>query len=413
MPETTEQQNDITSAEEILKKLDKVILRRDTFVTSLLTSYNNWWSWFNVLMNPDQYTQSNGGFSFPKTDKEFTDQYESTRMNPSLRNKQKKAELYLTTYTYVYYKDPTSKQSQDLRDCFNFIKYLGMTQYSAVNFKNYKLILNKLDIFNKETQFLILDRLYQFFNTTRTYNRTEEEFINQIAIAITNNEHATFDTKMLVAERIIKTNQAIVPDLISESKKILDTELKKDFPNIDIIRKICQKVQNLILQTRTALNESTGNIQNPVSIEYLDTVRAEFDFERVLDTNTEYIAKTEKSLEERVAESESKVADAEKRANNAEKRANDAETAAQSATSKFQQLQSSYDELLKQLGEERTKNKQLTEQMNEMENQLEKKDSFIKNLKMKIASLKTTGLFGGNNKDAIKDLQNLIENPTR
>ena len=70
MSETTEQQNINISAEDVLKKLDRVILRRDTFVTSLLTSYNNWWSGFNVLMNPDQYTQSNGDFSFPKTDKE-------------------------------------------------------------------------------------------------------------------------------------------------------------------------------------------------------------------------------------------------------------------------------------------------------------------------------------------------------
>lgn len=307
--------------------------------------------------------------------------------------------LQFVKYMWTHPNDPTT---MEIIKYHKFIRPL-LYGFEPRDMDKYALIVDKIDIFDEQTQAAILMNLFikikdQMFDTRI---KMMEKLSAQIINRITDNKYISTDDKyMAIIGNACQFNHNIARVTIDGLKKELDDELQSDFPDADKITNICQKVSSIIslVESSGYNNSNYKNIVNPIDRGYINIVREEFNAEKILIGNKDYVPQINQSLEDRAA--------------TAIQRATDAEKTAQAATEKSQQLQSSHNDLLRQLNEERAKNARLTEQMNEMDSQLKSKDSFIKNLKMKIATLKT-GMFGGNGK-AIKDLQDFIENsPTR
>jgi len=293
---------------------------------------------------------------------------------------QNNADINLAKYQYECYKKPDGEFAQKLRQYWNFAKYI-FADYSDSYVNNYQLIINKIGTFDEKTQLKILQTLLNKFTYNSNWPTKLNPVIIQTEIKIIDNKFASIDDKVRATEHLLTTNHDVVRDVIEDLKKELDKELHADLPNPEKIKKICNMAGSITNSVRNLLykHDELKNIVNPVNMEYIKAVENEFDMDKILAGGTEYVAKTKETLEERV--------------NAAEKQLKHQDEEIRNLEQDIQHLDTSMYEEKSRLQAEKEKNAKLVKTMDEMQRQLDRQDSFMKNLKMKMASLKM-GMFG-------------------
>ena len=302
-------------------------------------------------------------------------------------------DVLLGKYQYELETNPNGDIAKAFRQYWEFMKCIFNSTYYNQELVNYKLILNKVDTFSPDVQLIILKRLRDIL-----VNKGHPELMEIINTKIANNPHATIDDKINSAYGLLHKNHDIVRDVIEELKQELDKELKSDFPNQDKVKQICNSARYLMQRLQESFRDNdphTNNIHNSLSQDYIKTVLSEFDINNVLTSDAEYIAKINQSLEERAVNAERHAKESDKLASQYEER-----------NAEYNKLKMEHNETTRHLDAERAKNERLTGELDLLNKQIEKQNSFIKAVKMKIATLKT-GLLAGN---GVKDLQNFVNN---
>ena len=190
-------------------------------------------------------------------------------------------------------------------------------------------------------------------------------------------------------------NHDVVRDVIEDLRKELEAELQQKIPDVTKIKHIGDYAAWLMSRAEDHLDENPKNIQNPLDPEYIKMIREEFDIENIKNADEKYVAQNRITLEERAISAEKRAAEAEKLA-----------TKYTETNVRLNKLEMEYNNVCRFLKAEKEKNEHLTNQLNVLNRQIEQQDSFIKTIKMKIASMKT-GMFNGG---AVKDLQQFILN---
>lgn len=298
----------------------------------------------------------------------------------------------LAKYEYQLKTNPNGEFADEFSKYWNFAKYIFMP-YNAGYTSSYQLILNKIGIFSEDVQLAILKNM---LNKLR--NQDQPALWENINTKIANNKKASTEDKVDAAHNLLHKNHDVVRDVIELLKQDLDKELKSDFPNSETINNICTKAENIMLALQNSFINNdpyVHKIQNALSKDYIKTVRKEFDINKVLAGNTEYVPQINKSLEERAVNAEKQAHEATKQAQKYEE-----------TNIRLNRLQMEYNDIVRQLESEKSKNEHLTGELNLLNKQVEKQNSFIKSVRMKIGQLKT-GLLAGN---GVKDLQQFINN---
>ena len=288
--------------------------------------------------------------------------------------------LYMLKFgvNHNYYADPQSLK--DNLDYWNIIQPIFGLEYdinrNSQTFKNdakekiraFLIIANRYPIHIRSV--LLKKVAYLFENEPELYTKIWTE-IAQNPLDLQGKTKAFYVTK----------NINIARDVIESYKQSLTKELAKEYPDIAKVQEICKIVKSICNEIKNL---------TPENAEYAQTVSDEFDFEKMMTIGEQYFQQIQKSLEERLAEAEARVKSAEKRANEAEQRAKNEEArASRSETDRNNEKQQHQQELQAA----QNKSAMLTQEMDKMQQQLDAQNLFIKNLQIKIATLKT-GLFG-------------------
>lgn len=309
-------------------------------------------------------------------------------------------EKNIAKYLLECHNNPNSEFANETRKIWDFIKPVTYKdEYFEKRFEptNFMIILNKMGIFNEETQSAILQQM-QYKVPRNKY----PEIKNMIATKMLQNSTTTNKDKYFAASELATTNHDVVRDFVEDAKQDLNTELNADMPNYDHIKDIVSNVKSIINIAHNSVLDSGYNnkeIKNPINAEYVKIVLDEFDLDKILSGGAEYVAKYQSTLE-------SRVASAEERAKNAESRANTAEKQAARDNENYVAANRQLNEHAFDIRNLEDKNAKLTRELDILQNQFDKQSNFIKTIKMKIGALKT-GILGNS---GVKDLQDYIKN---
>ena len=317
---------------------------------------------------------------FPKTEKEFKDSL------TTYENARDTAGVDIMKSQYECYTNPNGTFARELRKYWAFARYMFMN-YDEQNLNYYQLIVNKIDVFDEQTQLAVLERLYNLLNYNSRNPEKTSPLLAQIETKVATNKYATISDKYTAAFYMADKNHDIVRDVIEDLKQELHKELKADFPNPENLKKICSYVLSIIDNVFKAIASSRANkIINPVDMTYVNAIKDEFDLKKVLAGGPEYVAKTQETLEERIS-----VAEQQLKSKDEEIHKKDGEI--YRLEQDIQSLDTSMYEEKSKLQAEKEKSEDLTRTVQELQKQLEQRDAFIKALRMKMASLKM-GVFG-------------------
>lgn len=269
-------------------------------------------------------------------------------------------------------------QTEEYQEFAKFFKFMwplfDMERYDK---PLVSVILKKLDIFDKKSQYLILKHLMTI----------KSEYSVPVLSALASSEYATTQDKVDVAMKIGHKDIAIVRDAIEALKADLDKELDERFPDTDTIRRICD--------TQRALSSEIKRNQNNEIVQYLNKVYPRFEFSKIIEFGFDYIAKYERSAEERAIEAEKQLRDKIAESNSVSSKLEN--TLDQLNLSKQQNEELSKE--IKQISDERDameqtrnqldkKNQSLTNQLNDLQAQLKRTSESAKKMRDAAAQLK-------------------------
>lgn len=282
----------------------------------------------------------------------------------------------LTDILYKLYSNPHIEGATKFYNYWNLMRgILRDDTYAKLHPTNILLFLNKLSVFEEETQFDVM-------NYMLSLEELDAENRQKLWRLLANNKYATPSTKARAAQNTLDPD--IIRDAIAVLKQDLKIELDKDFPDPKKIDNICGTAKNLAVTLERKMP------QDEIIMNYVNIIKNEFDTDKILALGAEYIPQTQQILEERLAKAEAQVKSAEKRANEAEQRAKNEEARASRAEANYNNEKQ---KLQQELQAAQNKSAMLTQEMDKMQQQLDAQNLFIKNLQMKMATLKT-GLFG-------------------
>ena len=222
--------------------------------------------------------------------------------------------------------------------------------------------------------------------------RTKESIYTLIA----NNKSATLDDKYYAIQKLLHKNHDVVRDFVEDSKKALHDELNAEFPSPKKISSICGKVEDLMQRLLDSFAQNQpylNHISNSISKEYVNAVQNEFDADKALLGGNEYVAKQDKYWEELAMKSLKRAKEAEPFVERYNK-----------VNAELSHLKMENNDISRQLDTEKQKTERLTWQLNDLNKVVERKDSIIKTIKMKLATMQNKLLTKG----VAKELQQVI-----
>ena len=298
-------------------------------------------------------------FNGPKNDQEYQIMMNQYKHSPETQR--------LIDTMYQLYTNPDSSMAQEFHKYWKFISPLFNNQQYEWEIMN---IINKIDIFDDETQLIIL-RFIKDTIQNGYYKETPVSVAKWTKIA--NNPKATAFDKADAAVKL--RNENIIRDAIEALKQELHNELNQRFPDVGKINKICGHATD-VMRAYYSIKNTHGSL-NGQSEEgkYYAEVLEMFKVEKALSDGAQYIPKLTQSLEERVAH---------------------AEAEASSSQDTIKNKESEIERLKRDLAAEQQKSGRLTQELNNVQNRLNSFESFVKTLRIKIGALKV-GLFGKGN----------------
>lgn len=285
--------------------------------------------------------------------------------------------LYREFWKHMYncYKNPESQYAQDFKAYWNFIKCIFDEKPDE---NSVLLVLNKLPMFDEKNQYSILRQI------TPDSKRIGEKNAKIVSTLIINNPLAPLSFKSQLAFNSRDKN--LIRTVIEMCKQELDKEMHKDFPNPENLKNISDSAKFAI----QPLNESEPD--------YVKLIKKEFDINKILSANIpEYMANTQKSLEEELIETKQQLQTAR----------NSIEEITREKESIGNQYNNMLDETSKEKEELQYKNEKLVEEMNRLQATNDKQSTMLKQLKIELAKMKTTGLFNKNAAE-IKKMQDIL-----
>ena len=310
-------------------------------------------------------------------------------------------EKNIAKYLLECHNNPNSEFADETRKIWDFIKPLTYErEYFERDFEpaRFMLILNKIGIFNEDTQLTILNKMRPLILSTGKY----PEIHTLIATKLLQNSKATNKDKYFAVKEAAAINHDVVRDFVEDSKQDLTTKLDEnvDVPDYDQIKDITSNVRSVMSAAKNSLDYGSTYkipIKNPINKEYIKIVLDEFDLNKILSEGAEYIAKYKSTLEERVKKAESRADEAEKAEHSAQQ---DKDLAEKELTKERENV-----EKLKK------KNSELTGEMNKLEKANTEMNGKLKKLRIILGKMKVGGLFNKNT-DEIKQMQDIIDTYT-
>ena len=308
-------------------------------------------------------------------------------------------EKNIAKYLLECHNNPNSEFADETRKIWDFIKPLTYErEYFERDFEpaRFMLILNKMGIFNEDTQLTILNKMRPLILSTGKY----PEIHTLIATKLLQNSKATNKDKYFAVQEVAAINHDVVRDFVEDSKQDLTTKLNVDVPDYDQIKDITSNVRSVMSAAKNSLDYGSTYkipIKNPINKEYIKIVLDEFDLNKILSEGAEYIAKYKSTLEERVKKAES-------RADEAEKSEDSARLAQDLAEKELAKVSAEVEKLKK-------KNRELTGEMNKLNQENNTMKDKLKRLKLILGKMKVGGLFNKNTEE-IKKMQDIIDTYT-
>ncbi len=284
---------------------------------------------------------------------------------------------YNNIWKHIYncYKNPESQYAQDFKAYWNFIKCIFDEKPDE---NSVLLVLNKLPMFDEKNQYSILRQI------TPNSERIGENNAKIVSTLIINNPLAPLSFKSQLA--LNSHDKNLIRTVIEMCKQELDKEMHKDFPNPENLKNISDSAK-LAIQP---LDKSEPD--------YVKLIKKEFDINKILSADTpEYMANTQKSLEEELIETKQQLQTAR----------NSIEEITREKDSISNQYNNMLDETSKEKEELQYKNEKLVEEMNRLQVTNDKQSTMLKQLKIELAKMKTTGLFNKNATE-IKKMQDIL-----
>ena len=302
---------------------------------------------------------------------------------------------YIVTTLYNVYKNPASKEAQEFANYWQFIAPLFVGRPSG---SHLELIAKKISVFDEQTQFQILQRVYSLINVANIPPQMTPLFFN--------NSFVPLRIKADVAGH--STNQDMKIETIELLKKEIDTELQKDFPNIWYLQELCNAGQFV-----------SRSIDNN---ELLNQYVKYFDVSAVVSGDANYIRKLQKTAEEKALEADASLKEKDKALKEKNAEIEELKKQLEAATQSHQKTVSAYEKKIgdlemvvedkdKKIEKETQKNRELTKEMDVLQKTNQESKDKLHRLKLILGKMKIGGLFN-KNADEIKKMQDIVDSYT-
>ena len=333
----------------------------------------------NALINPNNRDKDGNvyGYYGPTTDEELKNHLK----------KDTEDEMIVRSF-YELYKNPNGQVASDLKNLWNFVGPVLNTEKRKPTKQEYLMVLNRLNIFDEDVQLNLLRWIYNNYfrhNYSGLSDNDYKELYKTVLKMLAANPQVSIEDKSEVAHNLSDIN--IARDVVEQAKEELNKELNnpdKPIPDRSKLSAICGAAQHAV--------SGFGNDND-----YRKTIMAEFDLDKILALDPQYVPKMQTSLEEQNTKLTEELRI--EKYNNSHA-VNDRDIEIKRLK---QDLQFAQDDLDKQ----KVKNEQLTRQLNELEAVLRDMQSMMKTIKMKTAAIATEGMFGRGKK--IKELNDYIK----
>ncbi len=305
---------------------------------------------------------------------------------------------YIINTLYNIYKNPAGKEAQEFANYWQLICPLFRDGRSSPDKVSLNLIARKISVFDEQTQFQILQRVYKL---------VPSDFRPpQITTLLFNNSFTPLRIKADVAGR--STNQDMQIETIELLKKEIDTELKKDFPNIKYLRELCDDGE-FVARSIT---------DNKLLAQYLNY----FNVYEVTSGDANYIRKLQKTAEEKATEADASLKEKDKALNEKNTEIEELKKQLEAATQSHQKTVSAYEKKIgdlekvvddkdKKIEKETQKNRELTKEMDVLQKTNQESKDKLHRLKLILGKMKVGGLFNKNTKE-IQQMQDVIDSHT-
>lgn len=307
---------------------------------------------------------------------------------------------YIISTLYNIYKNPAGKEAQEFANYWQLISPLFNSRLEPDQV-SLNLIAKKISVFDEQTQFQILQRVYDSVNVARIPPK--------MTTLLFNNSFTPLRIKADVAGH--STNQDMKIETIELLKKEIDTELEKDFPNIRYLQALCTNGEYV---ARSMDNEDN----NKLLIQYLKY----FNIAEVTSGNADYIRKLQKTAEEKAAEADASLKEKDKALKEANAEIEELKKQLEVATQSHQKTVSAYEKKIgdfemvvedkdKKIEKETQKNRELTKEMDVLQKTNQESKDKLHRLKLILGKMKVGGLFNKNTKE-IQQMQDVIDSHT-